>query len=73
MQYAEWPGAFFQSPPTQYSSLVLRDHYAGLAMQMMLSHATPCAPANALDSKIAQRAFDVADAMIEERKTRQFL
>lgn len=52
---------------TGYSDMALRDHFAGLAMQGLLSD--PNIKARPLDFAI--RAYAMADAMIEYRSKEQ--
>ena len=45
--------------------ITLRDHFAGLAMQGMLSSGN--LPKSVSDEELADAAYTVADAMLEER------
>lgn len=48
----------------------LRDHFAGLAMQMYMSGETSWAYSNR--ASIAAWAYDIAEAMVDERAHRDF-
>ena len=45
-----------------HPSLELRDHFAGLAMQVLLVNAA------SMNNVIASNAYDMADAMLKERE-----
>lgn len=50
----------------RYSGLSVRDHFAGLAMQALMS--TSDTNNSITRILVAQRAYEIADAMLEERK-----
>lgn len=51
-----------------YAGMTLRDYFAGRALQAMISN--PAGYVNLTPSELATRAYDIAYAMIEERKGR---
>jgi len=48
-------------------SLTLRDHFAGLAMQGLLSYAATSGKYAPPDDELAREAYKMAEAMIKER------
>jgi len=48
-------------------SLTLRDHFAGLAMQGLLSYAATSGKYAPPDDELAREAYKMADAMLKER------
>ena len=62
-----------QGPGTLPTGLTLRDYFAGQALMAMLSGVEPCldgcdCKSHIPDSRYAEEAYDVADAMIAHRK-----
>ena len=62
-QYTDWhikTGGFARD-------MTLRDHFAGLAMQGLLSYAATSGKYAPPDDELAREAYKMADAMLKER------